>query len=275
MKKGLIFGLLVALSCPAFAQLTEGEPTAKKIRTGNRAEQGDFGIYVGATTSMFKAMFDSEGSDGQEIEIQPIPLINFKYMLTDQFEARVGLEFSKKKESVKGDYITGTDYDEQSENINYETENRKYKAIDADNRIIPGFAYHFSRSNLLDVYAGAELPFGWKRYKYSTEDSESSSSYTRGGFQIGLGAFIGLQMHIADLPLAVGLEYGISSMFDARGKVKAVAESGGTKTVTYQPNIESFPMLKEQLPDSSWESLKARKGEIGNQLRITLTYYFK
>ena len=271
MRKGLIFGLLVLMGCPAFAQLTEGEPMAKKIRTGNRAEQGDFGLYVGATTSMFKAWFGGKGEDNQDISIQPIPLVNLKYMVTDRIEARVGLEFTKKKEKLGGDYIISPGY----ENEPAEMEELNYKAVDTDNRFIPGFAYHFSRSNLLDVYAGAELPIGWKRYSYRTEDSDGYSSYTRSGFQMGLGAFVGLQLHIADLPLALGVEYGISSMFDGRNRVKSVSESGGNKTVVYQPNIESFPMLKEQIPDSNWDSLKARKGEIGNQLRLTLTYYFK
>lgn len=271
MRKGLIFGLLMLMSCPVFAQLTVGEPMAKKIRTGNRAEEGDFGIYIGATSNMFKAMF----KDKQDFEIQPIPLVNLKYMVTDQFEARIGLEFSKKKEVVKGDMITDSSYDE-NDNLTTSTVEVKNKVVDTDNRIIPGFAYHFSRSNLLDVYAGAELPIGWKRYSVTGENDGYYTNTTKSAFQIGLGAFIGLQVHIADLPLALGVEYGISSMFDGRLRIKNVSkEDGGSKETAYAPDVDSFPMLKDRLTNDVYDSLKARKGEIGNQFRVTLTYYFK
>ena len=49
MKKKVFLtaALLCAFSLASFAQLTTGEPSAKKIRTGNRAQAGDFGLYIG------------------------------------------------------------------------------------------------------------------------------------------------------------------------------------------------------------------------------------
>lgn len=261
MKKVLISGLLMLFTAAAaFAQLTEGVPTAKKIRTGNRAEAGDFGLYLGASSNMFKDAFDDD------ITISPLPLVNLKYMVTDQLEVRLGLEFSKKKETIKGDEFEG--------DISDATMEVKYKSVETDNRILPGFAYHFSRSNLLDVYAGAELPIGWVRNKLSGEVEDSYSSTTKTGFQIGLGAFIGLQVHIADLPLALGVEYGISSMFDGRLRYKNTYKDGGEEQVYYTPDLESFKKLNG-MDFGRFDSLKARKGEIGNQFKITLTYYFK
>ena len=39
-----ILCLLQGMSVPAFAQITTGKPSSKVIRTGNRAEAGDFGL---------------------------------------------------------------------------------------------------------------------------------------------------------------------------------------------------------------------------------------
>jgi HAMP domain-containing protein len=94
--KKLFFALLVALggALAANAQITTGEPTSKIIRTGNRAEKGDFGLYIGATTSMFGNIFK------EDVQMVPLPLLNLKYMATDKFELRVGLEAYKLSEKL-------------------------------------------------------------------------------------------------------------------------------------------------------------------------------
>lgn len=60
----------------ALAQITEGEPSAKKVRTGNRPEAGNFGLYIGV------------GSKFTESNISLTPIINFKYMKTYKLEFR-------------------------------------------------------------------------------------------------------------------------------------------------------------------------------------------
>ena len=89
---------------------------------------------------------------------------------------------------------------------------------------------------------------------------------------IGLGAFVGIQAFIADLPLAIGAEFGISSKFDTGVKYKHVEEVTGNDTQTYYSSaIEDLPGYT----NTQYDSLKARTGEIGGQFRFTLTYYFK
>lgn len=47
-RKLLLFMLCVCcFGTTAFAQITTGKPSAKQIKTGNRAEEGNFGIYLG------------------------------------------------------------------------------------------------------------------------------------------------------------------------------------------------------------------------------------
>ena len=54
MKKFFLLLTLFSLGATlTHAQITTGENTSQVVRTGNRAEKGDFGLYLGATTSMF------------------------------------------------------------------------------------------------------------------------------------------------------------------------------------------------------------------------------
>jgi hypothetical protein len=257
--KKLFFALLVALggALAANAQITTGEPTSKIIRTGNRAEKGDFGLYIGATTSMFGNIFK------EDVQMVPLPLLNLKYMATDKFELRVGLEAYKLSEKLNGDIRTADN--------TYMIANQKY----GENNVMlyPGFAYHFSRLNILDVYVGAELPLGWNTNNVKSVATSYQSQTTKRSFVIGLGAFVGLQAYIADLPLAIGVEYGISSRLDTGLKYKTEVTRDNQTTVTYSPSIGDFTNLKPA--GDGYERLQARRGEIGGQLRLTLSYYFK
>lgn len=262
MKKilALAFVAICGTAVPAIAQITTGNPTARHIRTGNRAQKGDYGIYFGMSSNMFKGLADKNVKFDT-----PLPLVNLKYMVTDRWEARLGLEFTKTKERVSGDLITGS---AENEDGNWETEDYSGKYVEANNLITPGLAYHFSRNNLLDVYAGAELPIGWTRNTVKGSQDGEDWYVKKGTFQIGAGAFIGLQAYIGDLPLALGVEYGIYAMSDLGCKYKYKAGDTEYNTV----NIEKLPNLKT---DERFDGLKARKCEIGNQFRLTLTYFFK
>lgn len=257
MKK--LFTLTIAMAAftvSAFAQISTGEPTAKVYRTGNRAQAGDFGLYLGAKTSMFKDILD------KDLSVTALPLINLKYMATDQLEARVGIEFYQTTEKLKGF-----------------NEGEKYKARDGqtDFLVYPGVAYHFSRHNILDVYAGVEMPIGWNSTAVVSSSFSDEVDYfnsnTKRAFVWGLGAFVGLQAYIGKLPLAIGLEYGISSQFDMGLKYKSEITTNGETQVVYSPDYKSLEKIK--LEGDGFDKLRAKKGKIGNQVRLTLTYYFK
>ena len=255
----LLLALLGLGTVDSFAQLTTGKPSAKVIRTGNRAQAGDFGRYVGATSNMFKDLFDSD------VKINCLPLINLKYMVSDQFETRLGIELYKTSERIKGDLHS---FEENAAPVFGDSKFANSSAL-----FYPGIAYHFSKRNLLDVYVGAELPIGWDSTRNIEEGDDWKQKTSKNSFVIGLGAFIGLQAYIANLPLAIGVEYGISSRFDTGLKYKSeMTDEDGTQTL-YSTDITSFPNLNPG--DEQYDKLKARKGEIGSQFRLTLTYYFK
>lgn len=281
MKKFLIIALAVCgLSTTASAQISDANPTAKTIKVGNRAKKGDFGIYIGMTSSKFG--FQNTEGIGGKFKVNPIPLVNLKYMITDRWEARLGLEFTKYYEGLTGEY-TIEKYDEKGD--------RTFKTNDhytqTENNIYPGFAYHFSKSNILDVYAGAELQLGWNRNIVNTSADLKSDYYSkqqRRSFQIGAGAFIGLQAYICNLPLAIGVEYGIYSLLQTGQKTRHESRFGSDsdKSVTYTTDASQLPEIFKNGAEAtaygtalaSYDKLGAQKGSVGNQFRVTLSYFF-
>ena len=250
--KRLMLAAVVALFSTVFAsaQLTTADPVASKVKGGNRAKAGNFGLYMGATSTMFKGWTDAD------IELEALPLINFKYMVSDRFETRLGLEIYREK--TKG-----------SSEINIENGNStiesKNKNVNAETCFYPGIAYHFAPKNILDVYVGAELPIGWTRDVRVNENGNYSSKVKGTTFNIGLGAFVGLQAYIADLPLALGVEYGISAVHATGLKYKnTVVDKDGKRSVYY-----TRPGDKTQ-----YDKLKSKEGGVGSQVRLTFTYYF-
>ncbi len=274
MKKTVLFSALLAFAfcMPTSAQLTQGNPSAREIKTGNRAQAGDFGIYMGWSSNMFKDLMD------KNIKFEnPLPLLNVKYMFTDRLEGRVGLKFSKTRETMKGEQ-TFEEYNEEDQEMVEVTRDVKYKKVLADNVISPGIAYHFSKHNIIDVYAGAELKLGWNRDSYITEFGKSEDKLSRASFQMGAGAFVGLQAYIGNLPLALGVEYGLFTMFESGLRFKGMAKDDeGNKQEYATSNAELLPLLGKDnagIFETNYESLKASRGDIGSQFAVTLTYFF-
>lgn len=251
--KQKLFLLFICVSCfsySAIAQLTTGKSTANVFRNGNRASEGDFGLYFGATSTIFGKAFH------KDFEVNFMPLVNLKYMSTDNIEYRLGIELNKWSQTENGSYKG-----EES------TDDFSIKHTEVENNIYPGIAYHFSNENLLDVYIGAELPLGYKRLSDKTESNNDLTNTSRFAYHIGLGAFIGVQTYIANLPVAIGVEYGISSMFDFGLKTKTESQSGeNDKQVFYKSDLSDL---------TSNDDLTVRTGEVGSQFRFTLTYFFK
>lgn len=273
MKKILFSALMACFALTASAQISEGAPSAKKYATGNRPTKGTFGLYVGAESDLFDRVTD-------RFAFNPLPIVNLKYMVSDNFELRLGMKFWKQRESLR--------FGNDKGDVNAIDEKYNAKAVVADNQFRPGFAYHFTKSNLLDVYAGIEGIVGWTRngvYTNSTVDGLEIAATTRTStVQFGASAFIGLQAFIARLPLAIGLEYGVGTMWDGalRQKTYAKAVNGGNtvETTTYAQNDAYFNMLPGYAAaiggqqNGVYDWMKARKGAWGSQIRLTLSYYF-
>lgn len=253
MKKFFSLVVMALVAIPTFAQISEGSPRADVLPTGNRLEKGVWGVFIGAGMTA-----DKHDNNLDDKKFHVTPIVNVKYMVTDKFETRLGIELGKNKSRV------GTEYKlEEGDNIKGVN-----KTVESHNYFNPGFAYHFSNKNILDVYMGAELPFGWERNvsKVKSDGDHMGSNFDR-QFNIGAGAFIGLQAFVGRLPLAIGLEYGLQSLF--------TVGDGKTKTIVTDKEGKSQTTYSHALAGNGFKGLSSRKGEILSQARITVSYYFK
>ncbi len=248
MKKHLflVAALMVAFIMPAVAQISTGQPHSTVIpRTGNRPQAGDWGLYLGGTVSQVMDLVDA--INDTTATYWALPALNFKYYITDQWELRLGFEFDAQTKSKKFTYDGGDVYKEKNGH-NY-------------TRFFPGVAYHFSNDNILDVYLGAQLPIGWDCKIDKTTDGDRELKRRTGHFVIGAGLFMGVQVFIADLPFAIGIEGGFSGMLRAGGVPKTTYKDGGDKQVFYNddPNI-----IKASAVEANW----------GADGALTFSYYF-
>ena len=260
--------LFVLMACLAFAGalhaqslLTKGNPYATNVRTGNRPGAGDWGLYIGPSYSEVMDLVDCFGNFTNLDIVRGLPLVNIKYYTSDNLEFRGGIQYYKRGFHAKGNEILTPTTDKE----------HSMKESEWFFRLIPGFAYHFSPRNVLDVYAGASLPLGFEGSTYKDEYANPDAvngvlNQYRKSLCVGLEAFIGLQAFIADLPVSVGFEYGLSGMFHTGQKVKTEVYDAvnNTTQTTYQ-------LLGDP---TDYKDLKANSGVFGSDLRLTITYYF-
>ena len=251
-KSLIVMILLLIGSAPIMAQISEGEPYSRTIKTGNRPGDGDWGIFIGPSLNEIGAMIDSEISWGG------LPLVNVKHYLSDEIELRCGIQMSRYIYKEVGDLIIEDG----------KTWDVKFKSAENYYRLTPGIAYHFSSKNLLDVYVGATLPLGVSGDSYiSIIDGDNFGTQKRTSFEIGLGAYIGLQCFVADLPVAIGFEYGISGYKYLGQKYKNITtDEDGFEQIYYTTSAYGY---------DEYEKLKSSQGYLGSDIRFTISYFFK
>ena len=269
MKKVFItLALCMAFVGIAQAQLSEGETYSSTIVTGNRPQAGDWGLFIGPSLSEFKDIIN------RDIQFSGFPLINIKYYASDNLEIRAGLQYAGRTTKAQGNFNEQYYVQENETTMSIPLTN---KFFDRTFRITPGIAYHFSPKNILDVYVGAAIPIGIDAQKsiYETKnymdvdgklvsvDYKNNSSYN--SFVIGLNAFIGLQAFVADLPLSLGFEYGLSGLLRTNDQVYH-------EVTDYAGNLQQYYTNSNQYHE--FTKLDCSSRYMSNDIRFTITYYF-
>lgn len=253
-KMLLIAVLCVCTMAQAFGQISNGSPTARTIKTGNRPGEGDWGLYVGANTDQINALRSNE------ITWKGIPILNFKYFTSDNLELRIGFLGNSTAMKQKGD-VYDIPY-EQSTAMTHKEKQGEYC-------LFPGVAYHFAPTNILDVYVGCSLPFGYNYDKnIDIYDGKNYGTYKRSSFEVGFEGFVGLQCFIADLPIAIGMEYGFSAMQYFGQKYKCTIVDADNNEQTYYTTDVDDPTLPQ------FKTLKSTRGKFESEVRFTISYYF-
>lgn len=284
MKRVFItMALCLAFVGLAQAQLSQGQTYSTKIVTGNRPVAGDWGLYFGPSYSEIADLVETWGS--QDEKAFGLPLINLKYYLSDRTEMRFGIQYNGHTFNASGNYNVNFDeiYDYYEEDFGTRNIPLTDKYYTRRFRVSPGIAYHFSPKNILDVYVGATIPLGvdamnsvyeTENYQVVTNDATGTHSlqkydvkdnYNYNSFTIGLGAFIGLQAFVADLPLSLGFEYGLTGMLRTNDKWYHEVADGEGNSQTYYTRDGDY---------LHFDQLTNKSKYMGTDLRFTITYYF-
>ena len=232
MKKVLLLVALAFGVSSSYAQLSTRENDASVEKLGARPVKGDmaltFAIGTGkdsATASLYKGNLLGAGD-----------LLTFKRYLEDDVALRFGVRLYKKSSTTKGVSADSTAFSvlnggqvDQFE-YNYKSNKREYI-------IVPGLEKHFNAGNIFDVYTGADLYLGFKKEVQNNDDiklnragDSNKEKLTTKNTVVGLGWIVGFNVFVAQLPISVGLEYGLNAKWDIGGKTKHEVENkvGGT-----------------------------------------------
>ena len=248
---------LTAVFSMASAQISQGNPHSSNIRTGNRPQAGNWGVFIGPSYSELRDLIDWIDDAGNIDIVRGLPLINVKHYNTDNLEMRLGLQFYSKSYRGSGKAF-GT-----GDKVNFKNAASFF-------RLTPGMAYHFSSKNLLDVYTGCYIPLGYESYTNRNKTGTVTRSLQHGSMVFGVGAYIGLQAFVADLPLSIGLEYGLEGLLHLGDvdKMEAV-DAAGDKQISYdRAGDGTFGGI------GPYKDLSATTNAIGTSLRVTISYYF-
>jgi hypothetical protein len=263
----LCFAILNVLAFSSYAQLSERVNNPGKFKTGTRPVAGDMGFYLGFGTGDIKKK-DKQSGDSTEVK-NVLPLVCIKYYINDDLVFRIGVKTTKDKAVMKGEVdpaINGIGGLISKTDIN--TVSELY--------FTPGIEKHFLNSNLLDAYVVATMPLGRIHEKVENDwhneiGDFQEQSVTKNSFAYGLEGHIGLQAFIADLPVAIGFEAGISGIGYRGNKYKNVVNSsfGGVEM------SEEYFTTKDDPQNIKYSNLKSNTFETDGSLRVTISYYFR
>ena len=259
----LCFTIVNMVAFASYAQLSDRVNNPGKFKTGTRPIAGDMGFYLGVGSADLK-----KEDDSTKVE-NILPLDCIKYYMKDNMVFRIGVKANKSKTVLKGEIdpavngicglISKTDITNESGLY-----------------ITPAIEKHFLNSNLLDAYVVATLPLGrikenvvndWK----NEIGDYSEHSMTKNSLAYGLEGHVGLQAFIADLPLALGFEAGISGIGYRGDKYKNVHNSSLGGVVESQ----KYYTFKDDPQNIKYSDLKSNSFETSGSVRLTISYYFR
>ncbi|MFN3405579.1 MAG: hypothetical protein ACK40G_15885 [Cytophagaceae bacterium] len=274
MKKIFLAIILLTTVNFSFAQLSTRENNPGAYKIGVRPVAGDYGLFLAVDNQTVGDWIGQASGNDDEgpLEVNGFRILNFRYYKTDEIVYRIGVWAEKDKRVSNGQiYYSTTPTTGQQTSARTKESVREYA-------IVPGVERHFKASNWLDTYIGAEILFG-TRMDVTVENQEFQggdySKYSRRGRSImyGLGAFAGLQAFVADLPLSVGVEWGLLGKGHLREKYKVTEESqsGGTSTSN---KYYIAAADRDDAAATQYSKLNARSFLLQNQVRFIISYYF-
>jgi hypothetical protein len=284
MKKLFYAFLIIVLGVNfTYAQLSDRVNSPSTFKIGTRPVAGNWGVLFAPSYQDFKDIINRiDGNDSTDVT-NVLPVIALRIYHSDNVVYRIGLRSKSHNLKIAGDFFLPDSL------ANGNLTELKYQRRTAELYITPGAEYHFSKSNILDVYLGLTVPLGYVKenqtdYLRSTSANYQSYERSRLSFVYGLEGFIGLQAFVADLPLSIGLEVGTTALgkLGQKWKVKYSSKVGNTLTDQeyYTLNLDDNDQIQPTdvvgviAQNSTFEKLHAKTFGIDGMARLTLSYYF-
>ncbi|MEZ4798877.1 MAG: hypothetical protein R2809_03685 [Flavobacteriales bacterium] len=274
MKK-IILSLGVVLAfISASAQLSDRTNYDQHIRLGARPVAGDaalqFVIPIVSAT-------DAQGSFAGNL-LSTGDLLTFKYYKTDVNVIRAGIRLSTNNWANSGTVadstaLTPPPADDLAEFVS--------RSVDRQFNLSIGMEKHFTPKNIFDVYAGGDVLIGLGKMKtrefMSYDNNDEIETITSTNTQnLGFALVTGFNVFIAELPVSLGLEYGLNGMwtFGGRTKVNQTSKIGSTSNdgEWFEQDFD----LSGAPDDHQYSKLKRREFNMNtNQMvRLNLHIYF-
>jgi len=285
MKKSLLLFVVFCLAYTTKAQISDRINDESTYLLGARPVQGNFGFYMGlSSVDAMSLYYDS-------VEVAGIPLVNVKYYYTDKLVFKIGFDVMKKRRSIDGEMDPNNTYNPgtvANGMIGY-----KHVETDARWRCQLGVEKHFDLSNIFDAYVGGNLNIGYARSVRTNNINYEGGDYRENegssfGATYGGDLIIGINKFIGDLPLAIGVEYGVGFENYGANKYKYEYEEvmgGVASSGTYYTSlIEEFDEANQvggldanqfAQDEVQFTDLKIKRFDVTPLLRFTLTYYLK
>jgi hypothetical protein len=274
MKKITFFIICLIIASSAFSQLTTRENDETNVKLGARPKKGDMALVFGYN-------LPTGSSDTAKLfnynQLRAGDLLTFKYYRKDNLAYRAAIRLMKFSNAFKGTTADSSALNPMPSNIKEE----KYKNVRTDFEIVPGIETHFLKSNFFDVYMGADVLLGFGTHKVRDDvtyrGGAGESNYTcRTPFKVfGFGGLVGVNAFIAQLPIAIGIEYGLSAKWTFGGvsKIKVDETIGSdTKSAEYKIKAEDGSLVN---PTQYSKLSRHTFGMDTNQdVRIVLNIYF-
>jgi hypothetical protein len=281
MKKTFMLLAVLAVSVSSmFAQLSTRDNDATNVNLGARPVAGD------AALTFTIPIVGRSGNNGEDAGLYNGNLfgagqvLTFRYYNTSDVAYRLGIHMSADNNKRSGEQ---TDEDLAFAGDVREAE---YQDVMREYLIAPGIEKHFSSSNIWDVYAGGDVLIGFNKEKNMSneiyweddggdliEGGRNFQTSTTNAFVFGLGGVVGMNIFVAQLPVSVGIEYGLSAkwLFGDKTKVETEFAANASDDVVTNEYYEDPDDLGNIYTDFSKRQFNM---DTNHNVRLNINFYF-
>lgn len=287
MKKTFMLLAVLAVSVSSlFAQLSTRDNDATNVNLGARPVAGDAALTF---TIPLVGRSSNDGSDAGLYNGNLFgagQVLTFRYYNTSDVAYRLGIHMSADNSKSNGELT-----DEDGLGVSPgDVKEAEYQDVMREYLIAPGIEKHFTNSNIWDVYAGGDVLIGFSKDKtmsneiYWEQDPDGDpgdlqeggrnfQTRTTNAFVFGLGGVVGMNIFVAQLPVSVGIEYGLSAkwLFGDRTMIESEFAIDGDDDVTSNEYYEDPDDLGNIYTDFSKRQFNM---DTNHNVRLNINFYF-